>query len=677
MKCTSVLISLIFTVIGIPIPNCAQRVPGHILRQMPLRQGQIKSTAQFSSKAFHQVPVTAGHDVTLSQCPQEAQDLGGSCGYVLVPLDRLHPRGEQIGIYFEVYGHSNPGPAESAILVNFGGPGSGTTTNRDLALSLFAPNLDTHDLLLIDDRGRGLSNTIDCEELQHGTAQPLQHEIADCAHQLGSEASRFGTGDIVQDTDAVRAALGYDKVDYFGWSYGGEDVTAYATRFGEHLRSIVLDGPQGVPALGAFAVYFNTHAMPRLVSLDCLRSPTCSADHKAPNEELERLIRTVRQQPVEGYGHDPNGNLVWVSIDEEFLLNYLLGNQTGNFINIGELLAAASALENRDPTPLLRLGAESFFPLAADFGDPTVFSAAAAAATGCVDLYQTWAWAAPVEERERQYANAVAGLPSDYFDPFSKAAATDLPFSLFSKGCLWWEKPSRSSPVLPPHASYPTVPTLVLDGDMDVVVPLEETTRVASLFPSSSSFVVPEAGHGSFLWSACAANLESQFIENLHLDDSSCLSEPETIWPAVGRFPLVAASARPAEVDLTGGNEIGLAERKVVTLAVAAATDALQRSTIGSGDGVGLRAGTFHTEFGDTTSITLIDCAFAEDVLVSGSIVWGPDKSFVANLTVTGSGTAGGALQVEGVWQAPGVVGEFKISGTLGDRKVAVLVPEA
>jgi pimeloyl-ACP methyl ester carboxylesterase len=43
------------------------------------------------------------------------------------------------------------------------------------------------------------------------------------------------------DTDAVRAALGYDKVDYWGSSYGGEDVTAYATRFGQHLRSIALD----------------------------------------------------------------------------------------------------------------------------------------------------------------------------------------------------------------------------------------------------------------------------------------------------------------------------------------------------------------------------------------------------------------------------------------------------
>ena len=53
------------------------------------------------------------------------------------------------------------------------------------------------------------------------------------------------------------------------------------------------------------------------------------------------------------------------------------------------------------------------------------------------------------------------------------------------------------------------------------------------------------------------------------------------------------------------------------------------------------------------------------------------DLSFVVDLTVSGSGTTGGTLHVEGTWQAPGPVGDFKINGTLGDRQVAVLVPQA
>jgi hypothetical protein len=49
----------------------------------------------------------------------------------------------------------------------------------------------------------------------------------------------------------------------------------------------------------------------------------------------------------------------------------------------------------------------------------------------------------------------------------------------------------------------------------------------------------------------------------------------------------------------------------------------------------------------------------------------------VADLLVSGPGTAGGTLHVAGTWQAPGPVGTFTVSGQLGGLSVAVLVPEA
>jgi pimeloyl-ACP methyl ester carboxylesterase len=598
------------------------------------------------------------------------------CGKLPVPLDRQHPQGRKIKIYFELYLHTNSGPAESAILANPGGPGASTTGLRAIALALFGGNLDQHDLLLIDDRGRGLSAPIDCEDLQHGTA-PFAQAEADCAAQLGDTASRYGTGDVAMDTDAVRAALGYDKVDYWGGSYGGEDVTAYATRFGEHLRSIVLDAPEGTPGLRAFSLDGNSaRATSREVRLDCQRSPTCTADHPNPDAEFDQLIQAVRSKPVQGYAYDASGNLIQVRLDEGALL-FLAINPTGKFVNVGELLAAADSLSHNDPAPLLRLGAE-VTPLVTDYGDPTGGSQGDYYAALCVDAHQPWDWSKPLPERMEQFADAVSDLPSDHFAPFSKAAGTSLSASL-EKQCLWWEKPTPSSPVAPPHATYPNVPTLVLDGDMDTVVPMEEVRKVAALFPGSTFVPVAEAGHETIVWTQCSALLQSQFFETLQVGDTSCTQTPETFWPALGRFPRVAAEARPAEVDPNGNNQIGEAERKVVTVAVATAVDALKRTTIGSGNGVGLRAGTFQTSFdADGNQITtLTNCSFAKDVTVNGTVTWGTDLSFVADLTVSGSGTTGGTLHVEGTWQAPGPVGEFKISGTLDDRQVAVLEPEA
>jgi hypothetical protein len=53
------------------------------------------------------------------------------------------------------------------------------------------------------------------------------------------------------------------------------------------------------------------------------------------------------------------------------------------------------------------------------------------------------------------------------------------------------------------------------------------------------------------------------------------------------------------------------------------------------------------------------------------------DLSVLADLVVSGSGTAGGTIHVVGNWLAPGPVGDFKVSGQLGGRNVGVLVPEA
>jgi hypothetical protein len=173
--------------------------------------------------------------------------------------------------------------------------------------------------------------------------------------------------------------------------------------------------------------------------------------------------------------------------------------------------------------------------------------------------------------------------------------------------------------------------------------------------------------------------LASSFIETLQVPDTTCAKSPETVWPSVGRFPLYAKDARPAQPDSSGLNQIGTHEEKVVSVAVATAVDAIQRSIIGNGDGVGLRGGKFHTDYGASEwKITLTDSAFSKDVFVSGTINWYADNSLEADLTVGGPGTGGGTLKITGGWLVfGGPLGNFTVTGTLGGQTVAVLVPEA
>lgn len=621
--------------------------------------------------------------ILLANCPTGAN----ACGYVPVPLDRKHPQGTRINIYFEQYLHSNAGlPAVSAIMGNYGGPGFSTTASRGFFQFAFAANMDVHDLLLVDDRGRGQSGAIGCNELQHGGATFATAE-ADCAVQLGAAASRYGSGDIAEDMNDVREALGYDLVDYYGGSWGGADAIAFATRHPEHVRSLVLDSPVGPPVVIPYTrrLRFETQAMPLLLDRLCARSLLCAPDHPNPSRELAELIEDVREHPMVGDSHDASGNLVHVKVDEAALLDFVLDDTVfqGNFTTKNEALAAYVSLEHGDAVPLLRLAAEGTFTAdPTDQGDPTSFSVGAFYATGCSDVGEPWDWADRVADRMEDYGEHIAGLPQDYFAPFSKSAGRDTLFSLLGKQCFWWQKPTPSAPIATRHVVYPSVPTLVLAGDIDSRVPPAANEAVADLFPGSTFVTVSNSRHLTLFNTQCGVKLANQLIETLTVGDTSCANTPEYVWPAVGRFPLHANDARAATPDASGSNQISDAEQKVVSVAVATAIDALQRINVnGFGAGVGLRAGTFSTGFsadGNSAIVTLVNCAFSEDVTVNGTTTWSAfgDQSLAATLLVSGPATAGGTLQVSGFWNALGPLGYFKVTGSLGTKKVAVLVPE-
>jgi pimeloyl-ACP methyl ester carboxylesterase len=619
------------------------------------------------------LPAGASPDVIQDDCPAPLVGLA-VCGHVDVPLDYHRPGSGTTPIFFGLISHWGGGPAESAILVNYGGPGGGTTTDAyavAVTLATFGTNLDVHDLLLIDDRGRGLSGTIDCPALQHGT-ELIPEATADCADQLGPVARDYASADIAMDTEAVRLALGYDLIDYYGGSYGAMDVTAYALRYAEHLRSIVLDSPYGTPMLRLTTPLQDTaRESSQVMANACLDSPTCASDHPDGMAEYERLVQAVHTHPVEGDAYNADGQLVHVRIDERAMFNSIV------FSNLGEVVAAGASLEGGDPGPLLRLGAEYFLPAngVVDWGDPAAYSNGAFTATVCDDLRPPWSWSESRHRRQLDYEMAIRSLPADAFRPFSKLLVGN-PWSDFTQVCVWWAKHRRSSPVVPPGAEFPDTPTLVLAGSLEVIQ--RESQSVASLYPAAT--FVPQVGamHETVVWTQCAEGLASGFVESLQVPDTTCSKTPETVLPAIGRFPLAVSDAKPAQVDPAGNNEVGPDERRAVTVAVAAATDALQRSLIGSGDGVGLRGGTFHTDYGASSWVsTLAGVRFAQDLAVDGTVTWEPFGSFTADLVLSDTGSAGGTIHVEGSWQARGPVGTFVVTGELGGLNVDLLVPEA
>jgi pimeloyl-ACP methyl ester carboxylesterase len=625
-----------------------------------------------------------------------------------VPLDRTHPGAGTIPIYFELYPHSDTSRRPiSTIVPSVGGPGTSNTRSivRDFWRGFFATMLPRHDLLLIDHRGSGNSSAIDCPALQHGVGEFLA-AIRACGALLGASADRYGSGDIAEDIDAVRAALGIQEIDYFSVSYGAVDARAYAFRHPDHLRSAIIDSPftSGDDSFGRAAIRFEAS----VVSTICVRSPGCSAANPDPASELAWLARDLRRHPFDGVGFDADGVSHTLHVDEATLFT-LLGSElfspSPQFLSQGELTAAATALQHGDSAPLLRLVAEN--PVSLDAGDPAgIFSVGATFATVCADGRFPWDKNASEATRRMQFDAAFAALSSDSYAPFSAAAvktASDRYFDPFGPSidaCVAWPAPTRPEPPYPTNQPFSNTPALILGGDLEHLA-LGDTRTLAALFPRGHFIEVKNAGHPTGWWSACSQAIEFHFIDSLQLGDTSCAADlnspfhgifdpPTNFVPyaGVGRFPSLAHDALPAPVDPVGTNRTTLSDRRVASVAWGAVQDAFFHAGRMSGtSGRGLRGGNYTVTTSDTsTTIDYRGARFSNDISVTGQ----------ASLDLT-TNTVDAQVSIEQVGEQSGdqlrraghLVGTLTFHGTfftprspnghvggvIGGRRVALLVP--
>src|SRR5438094_447993 len=112
-------------------------------------------------------------------------------------------------------------------------------------------------IVLADPRGTGRSNRLGCAEGEELLYRAGQAEIAaatrGCLGDLGAsaEVSWYTTSVAVQDLERVRAALGYERINLYGTSYGTRVAQHYLRRFPERVRAVILDGVVPAPlALG-------------------------------------------------------------------------------------------------------------------------------------------------------------------------------------------------------------------------------------------------------------------------------------------------------------------------------------------------------------------------------------------------------------------------------------------
>jgi len=179
------------------------------------------------------------------------------CFSVSVPLDYAKPAAGKLTIHVTVAPAFREGARPDPLFVLAGGPGQ---AGSDVIVTLntaFRRVRATRDIVFIDQRGTGLSGKLDCESRpEHETmSDPEQEaEIQRCIRNSRVPFAAYTTLNAARDLEQVRRALGYQKVNVWGGSYGTRLGQAYARAYPASVRALVLDGvaapDQVIPAGG-------------------------------------------------------------------------------------------------------------------------------------------------------------------------------------------------------------------------------------------------------------------------------------------------------------------------------------------------------------------------------------------------------------------------------------------
>lgn len=446
---------------------------------------------------------TAIAPLQLSTCRPEGASRDMRCGVYSVPENRAEPNGRRLNLNVVVVPARSPTLDSTPIFFLSGGPGQAATEAAAFLADTWES--DAHDVVLVDVRGSGGDNRLDCPPAPDAGPQAYLEpafgdhaRYANCLAALSQnhDLTQYATHIAAQDIDEVRQALGYETVNLYGISYGTRMAITYMRYYGEHVRAALLSG--AVPIANRNPLYHAPAAQRAVERLDaeCKADAACNAtfdvrgDLDAIMAELgARPARVTVTRPRDGAQFDvtltapaffEGLRVMLYSSERSRAVPYMLRQaRQGNLTPFAEAALASSAgIEDG-----LRLGLLLAVTCSEEL--PRISDA---------DIASITAGTYMGELRVRNQRAACEGWP--------RAA---IPASYYA-----------------PYTS--NIPMLVISGELDPVTPPEWGERAREGFANSRHIVTP-GGHGE--GGECIEPIAAAFMRNPHLValDTTCVAE--------------------------------------------------------------------------------------------------------------------------------------------------------
>ena len=431
--------------------------------------------------------------LVLAPCRLAGLEHDALCGTLRRPLDPAHPAGTSFDLHVAVLPalarHKEPDP----ILFFAGGPGQSAIALAGTVERLMGRLGMRRDIVLVDQRGTGHSAPLHCDTPSSEEALARAFDRARAVAALDAcrvqlerlpwgDLRLYGTTIAMADADAVRAALGADRVNLVGVSYGTRAALEYLRLHPGRVRRMVLDGVAAPDMTLPRSIDDDAQAALAGAFAACAGEPACALAHPRLERTWAALLDTLPR--AVDLDNPVDGRPARVTLTRDAVQQLV---RPGLYVPaLGAILPQAidDAAAGRFG-PLLALGAT---PLGGGAN----------------------------EIAEGEHFSVVCAEDAPRLGPESAGEAGSV--ALYRAVCAHWPR-AAVSPGFYTVAAAPA-PVLLLSGSADPVTPPRHAERVAqALGARARAVVVPNSAHGQ-LGIACLRDAAARFIEATRDDDA-------------------------------------------------------------------------------------------------------------------------------------------------------------
>jgi pimeloyl-ACP methyl ester carboxylesterase len=462
------------------------------------------------------LPATAlalpdSNQIEFSNCmlalPGTNMTASARCGSLDVAENPEDPAGKKINLNIAIAPATGKTTEPDPVFFFAGGPGQAATETWVMIQPVLQKIRKNRDIVMIDQRGTGRSNKLACEsEIEEDLNQEIdldliRSETEKCLAALDGDPRFYTTTIAMGDYNEVRKAMGYDKINIMGVSYGTRSAQVYLRLFPDTVRTVTLDSVVPMQlALGQEHAPMLDRSVQKVFE-DCARDETCNSLYPGHAEELGALFMQLRNEsrqitiinPVRGEPQDMRVTADTLAVAIRFL-SY--SSETQALIP----LLVHEALTTDD---LSRLASQAILVMT---GLNEMLARGMELSVLCAEDF-------PFIDMSADYSDTLIG---------------NLMLEIIDLQCNVWPRGK-----VPENFHQPVVsdlPVLLLSGERDPVTPPQYAATTAETFSNSLNLVARGRSH-SVMKNICLRDITTEFISSGSVEDldTSCV---ENIKPA-------------------------------------------------------------------------------------------------------------------------------------------------